>query len=214
MKQLTVSIICLTACVWSAGCDGSASAPSPEELAKVEAAAKQGEVAAENAFSSLNAKVNKNEDEHVNVLDLEKTDATDETLKDLNQFPELKRLYLSPKITDAGLAHIKGLTQLELLYLKGSQVTDQGLALLAGLASLEKLDLSGTKVTSAGLVHLKGLTSLKLLRLARTGVRDEGLENLYNLKDLTLLDLGGTKIRKESLEALRKALPDTRVDHN
>ncbi len=59
----------------------------------------------------------------------------------------------------------------------GSQVTDAGLAHLKGLA-LELLGLNGTKITGAGLVHLEGLTKLEYLNLQNTKVTDAGVEKL------------------------------------
>ena len=52
-------------------------------------------------------------------------------------------------MTDAGLEHLKGLTQLHSLDLGGTKVTDAGLEHLKGLAQLESLELRGTKVTDA-----------------------------------------------------------------
>ena len=40
-------------------------------------------------------------------------------------------------------------------------MTDAGLVHLKGLTQLQWLDLAETKVTDAGLVHLKGLTQLQ-----------------------------------------------------
>ena len=53
--------------------------------------------------------------------------------------------------TDAGVAHLKGLTQLQLLELGNTKVTDAGLANLKGLTQLQSLDLHGTQITDAGL---------------------------------------------------------------
>lgn len=59
------------------------------------------------------------------------------------------------QITDAGLAHLKGLTSLETLHLENTQVGDEGLAHLKGLTKLQKLNLRGTRVSNAGLTELK-----------------------------------------------------------
>ena len=50
--------------------------------------------------------------------------------------------------------------------LKGTQVTDAGLVHLKGLTNLKEMHLSRTQVTDAGLVHLKGLTNLEWLYLS------------------------------------------------
>ena len=59
------------------------------------------------------------------------------------------------QITDAGLAHLAGLTELKTLSLDGTQITDAGLVHLKGLKGLEKLDLYSTKVTAAGVKKLQ-----------------------------------------------------------
>ena len=76
------------------------------------------------------------------------------------------------KITDAGLVHLKGMTELQKLNLSRSNITDAGLMHLKGLPNLQNLSLFGTKVTNAGLVHLKGLTELQELNLRDAGVAD------------------------------------------
>ncbi|MCY2995297.1 MAG: hypothetical protein NTY19_46660 [Planctomycetota bacterium] len=61
----------------------------------------------------------------------------------------------STKVTDAGLIHLEGLTQLQTLNLGSTSITDAGLAHLKGLTKLQELDLSSTKVTDAGVAELK-----------------------------------------------------------
>ena len=61
-------------------------------------------------------------------------------------------------ITDAGIAHLAGLTRLRRLYLRGTQITDAGLAQLKELTKLEALDLENTMVSGDGLKQLKKLT--------------------------------------------------------
>ena len=46
------------------------------------------------------------------------------------------------KVTDAGLAHLKGLTRLQSLQFEATQVTDAGLKHLKGLTQLQSLDLA------------------------------------------------------------------------
>src|SRR5207245_10180662 len=65
------------------------------------------------------------------------------------------------KITDAGLANLKCLTNLLTLHLENTPVTDAGLAHLKGLINLTYLNLYGTAVGDAGLEHLKGLTNIQ-----------------------------------------------------
>ena len=82
--------------------------------------------------------------------------------------------YYGPKSTDAGLVHLKGLTNLQAL-LPPHQITDVGLAHLKGLTKLRILNLEHTQITDAGLVHLKGLTKLWFLNLIDTQITDAGV---------------------------------------
>ena len=58
-------------------------------------------------------------------------------------------------VTDADLAHPKGLTALEHLGLEDTQVGDAGLAHLEGLSALVGLCLEDTQVTDAGVAELQ-----------------------------------------------------------
>jgi Leucine-rich repeat (LRR) protein len=105
-------------------------------------------------------------------------------------FYEIEYVNLSrSKVTDAGLAHLQGLTSLQGLVLDKTQVTDAGLAHLQGLTSLRGLYLENTQVTDAGLAHLQGLTSLQELYLNNTQVTDAGLAELRKaLPNLQIMD--------------------------
>ena len=63
----------------------------------------------------------------------------------------------------------------------GSPVTDAGLVHLKGLTDLQTLDLSETKATDAGLEHLKGLTELRTLDVSKTNVTYEGGKKLHQV---------------------------------
>ena len=68
----------------------------------------------------------------------------------------LVRLHLgNTKISDAGLAHLKGLKNLTYLNLYGTEVSDAGLKHLRGLKKLEKLFVWQTQVTPAGVDRLR-----------------------------------------------------------
>ena len=67
--------------------------------------------------------------------------------------------------TDAGLAHLKGLTNLTDLNLYRTQITDAGMVHLKGLTGLQGLDLYGTQVTEAGIAELqKALSDCKIIK--------------------------------------------------
>jgi Leucine-rich repeat (LRR) protein len=61
----------------------------------------------------------------------------------------------------------------------GTNVTDAGLEHLNGLTQLQSLDLRVTNVTDAWLKHLKELTQLQSLDLRDTKVTDTGVEYLH-----------------------------------
>ena len=94
--------------------------------------------------------------QQVAVLNLARTNVTDDGLKAVEPLKNLRRLHLeNTKITDAGLAHVKDLAKLEYLNLYATQVTDSGLSQLEGLKNLRSLYLWQTKVTPAGVDKLK-----------------------------------------------------------
>ncbi|MCH8922033.1 MAG: hypothetical protein IIA67_02655 [Planctomycetes bacterium] len=107
---------------------------------------------------------------------------TDAGLAHLNELKNLEELNLNDtQVTDAVLEHVKGLTNLRELYLAHTNVTDAGLDHLSGLKTLERLDLSHTKITDAGLEHLKGLRRLSHLDLRGTDVTDEGVKKFQEV---------------------------------
>ncbi len=127
---------------------------------------------------------------------------TDATLVHLKEFKELQVLWIlsSMKITDAGLVHLEGLTNLQELNLGCTAVTDAGLNHLKELSELRRLYLEGcTDVTDAGLARLKGLTKLEELDLFLTRVTDAGLANLAGLTQLRRLDLRAAKVTDAGL---------------
>ena len=74
------------------------------------------------------------------------------------------------------------------LSLAHTQITDAGLEHLEGLTNLQKLWLEGAQVTDAGLVHLKGLTNLRELHLRDAQVTDAGVKDLQEaLPDCEIL---------------------------
>jgi hypothetical protein len=75
--------------------------------------------------------------------------------KDKPAKPVLEVHLSGTRVTDAGLEHLRGLTELILLNLMNTQVTDAGLEHIKGLKNLQTLNLTGTKVTDEGVKNLK-----------------------------------------------------------
>ena len=108
----------------------------------------------------------------------------------------------NPRVTDAGLANLAGLSRLEYLNLQGTPITDAGLAHLADLPSLRRLYLVRTRVTDAGMHHVGKLKGLTFLTMYNTKVTDRGLEHLVGLSGLRVLNVNGTKVGEDGLRPL------------
>jgi eukaryotic-like serine/threonine-protein kinase len=113
-------------------------------------------------------------------------------------------------VTDAGLAHLRGLTALKTLSLRVTAVTDAGMQHLNGLTGLEELLLDATRVSDAGLAHVRFLTTLKTLNLTNTLVTDEGLGQIESLNNLEALWLDGDHVTDAGLVHL-KALKNLHI---
>ena len=148
----------------------------------------------------------------VNWVDLSDTDVTDADLAALRELTNLDELHLDrTQVTDTGLEHLKELTNLRWLFLGGTQVTDAGLEHLKELTNLLTLGLSGTHVTDTGLEHLKELPNLECLDLSGTQVADTLLEHRKELLNLESLRLMDTDVTEEDIEKLREALPNCSI---
>ena len=90
-------------------------------------------------------------------LDYSKNRVTDETLKSLRGFTQLKELDLNDTaITDAGLAELQHCPRLETLRLKNTRITDAGFrAHLLDRDSLKEIDVRETQVKSGTLREWK-----------------------------------------------------------
>jgi hypothetical protein len=112
---------------------------------------------------------------------------------------------------EAGLASLKGLTQLETLDLYGcGSLSGEGFAALSGLPRLTSIDLSAcTGLSEQGISELAQLRSLKQLHFWGCGLSDSSAKLLASLTSLEELDLSETEIGDATLGALA-ALPALR----
>ncbi|MCX6214850.1 c-type cytochrome domain-containing protein [Spirosoma sp.] len=114
--------------------------------------------------------------------------------------------------TDAQATELPKLSnQIVWLKLGDTEVTDAALAQVAKLKNLQKLHLEETKVTDAGLKQLKGLAYLEYINLYGTAVTDAGLAELAELKSLKTVYLWQTKVSEEGIARLKTALPKLEV---
>jgi len=124
------------------------------------------------------------------VAALEKMETVEITRDDRGKVVKLNTFNSGmAKFSDADLAHVKVLRNLEELYLFKSQITGAGLAHIKDLKTLKVLDLSWTETTDAGLAHLKDLTNLEDLRLQNSAITDAGLVHLKGLTSLKQIRL-------------------------
>jgi internalin A len=144
-------------------------------------------------------------------------------LKDLNS---LKKLSFDscPRVTDAGLKELAGLSNLQSLTLGGTQVKGPGLRELKGLKQLRTVTFGDALVTDeilrnlrqAGLLHAlssaSGKTGVRPANPAEvealglnsdTGVTDAGLKELKEFTNLQYLFLSGAGVTDAGLKELR-----------
>ena len=167
-------------------------------------------------LGKLGAEIHRNTDGQVISVSFFKKKVTDVGLVHLKGMTNLESLSLldCARITDAGLVHLKGLTNLQSLSLANTQVTDAALVHLKGMTNLQYLSLANTQVTDAGLPHLKGMASLWDLSLGYTQVTDAGLAHLKEIASLEFLELDGTQVTDTGIADLGKALPSCEICAN
>ncbi|MEZ0486130.1 c-type cytochrome domain-containing protein [Fibrella aquatica] len=115
-------------------------------------------------------------------------------------------------LTDAQVAGLVKLAdQIVWLKLGDTQITDAAMASIAKLKNLQKLHLERTQITDAGLKKLTGLMYLEYLNLYGTAITDAGLTSLSDLKALRSVYVWQTKVTESGIAALKKALPNIEV---
>jgi internalin A len=137
------------------------------------------------------------------VLHVKPVGVFDYELESLKGLTILSKLDLRGNVRDAGLVHLKGLTNLSTLHLDHTPISDRELLHLEGLTNLSTLDLNSTQVGDAGLAHLEGLANLSTLHLKNTRVSDRGLTHLKGLTNLSTLSLDGTPVSGAGLAHLK-----------
>jgi Leucine-rich repeat (LRR) protein len=93
-------------------------------------------------------------------------DLRDEDLACLKRLTNLRQLQAGSgaRFSDAGMAHLAGLTNLEMLNIGGDRVTDHGLSYLVGMKKLSGLMIRGN-ITDRGLRYLEELPMLSYLQI-------------------------------------------------
>ncbi|EMJ61795.1 hypothetical protein [Leptospira weilii] len=121
------------------------------------------------------------------IIDLNKTEITDDKLKYVLVFPNLDNLMLSQtKITDAGIESIKE-------------------------NKIRHLDVDSTLVTNRSIKVLRDWKHLKILNISYTNIDDGAVEDLLKLE--VGLTAAGTKLSEKAIERLRKKMPVETEDY-
>ena len=105
-------------------------------------------------------------------------------------------------LTDAGMVHLRGLTELKILHLPKGSITGKSLANLRGLTRLQDLFIAGISLEAADLSPLRQLTELENLIVGNSMSSPCDLSALRDLKQLKLISL--TKIVISDLEPIRQ----------
>ncbi len=116
--------------------------------------------------------------------------------------------------TDAGLENLRGLTALELVYLRGNDISDVGIAELGSVKSLQTIRIAeiDSKITDVGAARFADLPVLRELTLWKrhdqepARITDASVEALRRLP-LTILRLEGTLVTERAADIITRAWP-------
>lgn len=136
--------------------------------------------------------------------------ATDETLKDLLEFPALTHVELrdAPNVTAAGVAEFAKAKKLQKVELQGAIASDDAAKALAAATALTELRLAGGGLTDDGVAQLAALTKLQSLALTQNPkVRGATVPALVAAKDLNNLTLSDCPLGDLAGWAALKKLP-------
>ena len=89
----------------------------------------------------------------------------DQDMACLARLKKLKHLRNINGISDVGLEHLSGLSQMVVLAVAGPNITDAGLAHLAKMPNLKSLIISDGTITDQGLIHLQSHETLEHLSI-------------------------------------------------
>lgn len=121
---------------------------------------------------------------------------TDDDLECLRELRNIREIVIiSDKITDTGLRHLSRCKNLKVVILDECiSISDAGVAHLDGLHDLESLVLDGSAITDSGLARLASLSKLRCLSVWRTRVTREGITRLREALPQTLVDAEAEKV--------------------
>jgi tetratricopeptide (TPR) repeat protein len=124
------------------------------------------------------------------VLDLSFAAITNEQLRSIARFPELR-----------------------MLVLKNTNVTDSDFTWARDFRKLERFWIPGTTVTDTGIAYLRGSETINSLVISNTQVTDACVESLISIPHLNHLDIRYTNISEAGIRKLKEQLPDCQIFH-
>ena len=113
--------------------------------------------------------------------------------------------------SEAELAELEPLTDVDCLYANRMSITDESLAHFKRMTKLQYLYLGRACITDAGLKDIAAFPLLRELDLSKTQISDAGLQCLAGLRQLTLLNLRSTNVTAAGVAKLKEALPELMV---
>ena len=140
-------------------------------------------------------------------LNIISTKFNDDWVAPIGKLTNLKvlRFTNNGKLTDAGMAHLAGLTKLENFSFVGTQMTGKSYARFEGFTKLTRVSHRGSLIDDEGLRQLcDHLPNLESLSLAHAKFTDVGAPHLAKLTKLKGLEVGASKATPQALKHIAK----------
>jgi hypothetical protein len=140
-------------------------------------------------------------------LNIISTKFNDDWMPPLAKLTNLKALRFTNngKLTDAGMAQLAGLKNLENFSFVGTQMTGKAYAQFEGFTKLTRVSHRGSSIDDEGLRQLcDHLPNLESISLAHAKFTDAGAPHLAKLTKLKGLELGTSQATPQALKAITK----------
>ena len=140
-------------------------------------------------------------------LNIISTKFNDDWMPPLAKLTNLKALRFTNngKLTDAGMAQLAGLKNLENFSFVGTQMTGKAYAQFEGFTKLTRVSHRGSSIDDEGLRQLcDHLPNLESISLAHARFTDAGAPHLAKLTKLKGLELGTSKATPQALKHIAK----------
>jgi hypothetical protein len=140
-------------------------------------------------------------------LNIISTKFNDDWMAPIGKLTNLKvlRFTNNGKLTDAGMAQLAGLKNLENFSFVGTQMTGKAYAQFEGFTKVTRVSHRGSSIDDEGLRQLcDHLPNLESLSLAHAKFTDAGAPHLAKLTKLKGLELGTSKATPQALKAIAK----------